>query len=62
MTGSFASMPEPCQSAMQGRDARVLELEGSLAMLEAQQASMEEAAESQHAEVRSIRMILRCET
>jgi len=39
---------------MQGRNARVLELEGSLAVLEAQQASMKEAAHSQHAEVRSI--------
>ena len=39
---------------MQGRNARVLELEGSLAVLEAQQASMEEAAQSQHADVRFI--------
>lgn len=39
---------------MQGRNGRVLELEGSLAKLEAQHASMDEAAQSQHAEVRPI--------
>jgi len=47
-------MMKLCQSLMQGRNAKILELEGSLADLEAQQASMEEAAQSQHAEVRFI--------